>query len=677
MTHPFRDSAAAKLWAGGVIGTMMVVGFMPLSARAANNAPAEININAARVENPISSRLYGQFIEDMFEGVEGPLWAELIRNRSFEEPPNEIGLSRDWRREPDDRDHDPAIHFGWDGAVHYPAGAARQSASGHSMRIEITPDQWDVRQRRGISQGRIPVRKGISYHGSVWLKGDQFSGFMTVALAEDRPGGATYSSADIPVRKTGWTQYHFKLSPDSSDPLAKLCLLFHGLGTIWIDQVSLMPGDAVDGARPDVFRLIKALRPSFIRWPGGNVAQAYHWMWGVGPRDSRPYWVNHAWWNEIQASDFGTDEFIQLCHDLNTEPSITVNVEGNGATAEEAAGWVEYANGPAGSKYGRMRAANGHPQPYHVKYWEVGNEIFGKWEIGHTTAEVYAHNLNRYVSAMRAIDPRIQIIASGSEDLAWDRTLLSIAAKNIDYLAIHHYYGAAEMHGDTANLLARPLTYNAFYAALRQLLHQYAPDGHIRLSVNEWNTALPVPAQHTMVAALYAGRMMNSFEDNGDVIAMSAISDLVNGWSGGVIQSTEYGSYVTPDYLVNRLYNDHLGAERLAATVSSPAFNTPQQGRDIPYLDATVTRSADGKRIFIKAVNTNLHDALAVRIHLTGASVAQSGEMDVITAASPGLANDFRTPANVSERTTEIRTANDFAINLASDSVSVITLDVN
>ena len=112
-----------------------------------------------------------------------------------------------------------------------------------------------------------------------------------------------------------------------------------------------------DLLRSDVEALVTALRPAFIRWPGGNVAQDYHWEWGVGPRAQRPVWINLSWSNEPEPGDIGTDEFIAFCRRVGTEPTITVNVEGRGATAEEAAAWVEYANGPATSKYGAMRAA--------------------------------------------------------------------------------------------------------------------------------------------------------------------------------------------------------------------------------------------------------------------------------------------------------------------------------
>jgi alpha-L-arabinofuranosidase len=132
------------------------------------------------------------------------------------------------------------------------------------------------------------------------------------------------------------------------------------------------------------------------------VAQDYHCLWGVGPRDQRPVWVNKSWGNELEPSDFGTDEFVQFARRVGAEPSITVNVEGQGATADEVAAWVQYCNGDPKSKYGQIRASNGSPEPFHVRYWEVGNEIWGDWVARSQRRVTYANNLNRYVEKMKA-----------------------------------------------------------------------------------------------------------------------------------------------------------------------------------------------------------------------------------------------------------------------------------
>ena len=128
----------------------------------------------------------------------------------------------------------------------------------------------------------MPIRAGIEYHGSLWLRTWDFAGRVTAALEQDRTGGETYASADVDsITSDGtWRQYRFTLRPAKSDPLAKLAILLDGRGRVWIDQVSLIPGDAVDEVRADVFERVKALRPAFVRWPGGNVAQDYHWILG-------------------------------------------------------------------------------------------------------------------------------------------------------------------------------------------------------------------------------------------------------------------------------------------------------------------------------------------------------------------------------------------------------------
>jgi alpha-N-arabinofuranosidase len=643
----------------------------PLVLAQDDSVPATISIDASKVEGEISPILYGQFDEFMFEGVKGGLFAELIRDRGFNEAPNAIGLPRYWEREPDDRNDDPALHFRWDDSVFYPRARDFQADRvEHSLRVDVTSNDG---QQRGIRQGGIPVRQGVSYYGYLWLKASSFSGELAVALEADQTGGATYARAQIQNIAGEWKKYEFTLTPTKTDPLAKFVVLFHGRGRIWLDQVSLLPGNAVDGVRADVFQKIKALRPAFVRWPGGNVAQDYHWVWGIGPRDQRTTWVNLSWANEDEPSDFGTHEFIQFCRNLGAEPSLTVNVEGRGATADEAAAWVEYANGPSNSKYGAMRAANGHPEPLGVKYWELGNEIWGSWVRAHSDAETYARNFNRYAAAMRAVDPSIRLIAVGDNDLNWDRTVLRIASANLDYLAIHHYYGTAEMGDDARNLMARPLHYETFYNKVAQLIHELAPGRDIKLNINEWNTSLPLPRQHSMESALYAARLMNIFERN-QAVAMSAVSDMVNGWSGGIVQASRHGVFVTPVYLVNELYNRRLGTQKLAARADGPTFDTSREGKGVPYLDVVVSRTANGKQIFIKAVNTDGKHALRAAVQISGVGVRPEAEMETITGDSPTAANSFASPVAVSTRWSTIRANSRFVVELPPYSVSVITL---
>lgn len=583
-------------------------------------------------------------MEFMFEGIKRGLQAELIRDRSFEEPPNVIGLSRYWERYPDDRNDDYALSFTWDEQFPYPP--RKSETKEHSLRVKAGDG---VIQRHGIYQSRIPIRAGIEYRGYIWLRTSDYAGPVTIALESDVNIGQVYAAFDLSkITKGDWRRYDFTLKSSVNDPLARFAVLFPGTGTLWIDQVSLMPGDsAPGGVRQDVFEKIKLLKPAFIRWPGGNVAQDYHWLWGVGPRDQRITWTNLSWKNEPEPSDFGTDEFVAFARAVGAEPSITVNVEGRGATVEEAAAWVEYCNGPATSKYGAMRAANGHPDPFGVKLWEVGNEIWGDWVRGHSDAETYARNYIRYAKAMRAVDPSIKLIAVGDNNMNWNRTVLRAAGDSIDYLAIHHYYGRHEAGNDLSKLLARPLFLERFYGDIRQLLRELKLEGRVKLAINEWGLDLPTEHQYSIEAALYGARLMNVFERSGELVEMSAVSDLVNGWPGGIIQASLHSVVVTPIYLVNQVYNDHRGDVRLAANVN-PAD-----------LDATASRN--GNQIFIKAVNMT---SSSLTTTITVQSFIPTGRAEVQTIS--GQASSIETRS--------VPAARPLLLTLPKQSVSVITL---
>src|SRR5690242_2379433 len=197
-------------------------------AQAAPPLAASLTVNSAKVEGAISPALYGQFMEFMFEGVKGGVTAELIRNRSFEEAANAIGLSRDWERYPDDRDDDYALNFQWDAANAYPVRQATAAAPPeHSLRIDV---DRGVIVSHGVFQSRIPVRSDVSYHGYLWVKAKSCNGNITVTLETDVLGGAAYAEAEINRIAGDWRQYEFTLKPTKSDELARLAILINGKG---------------------------------------------------------------------------------------------------------------------------------------------------------------------------------------------------------------------------------------------------------------------------------------------------------------------------------------------------------------------------------------------------------------------------------------------------------------
>jgi alpha-N-arabinofuranosidase len=179
-----------------------------------------------------------------------------------------------------------------------------------------------------------------------------------------------------------------------------------------------------------------------------------------------------------------------------------------------------------------------------------------------------------------------------------------------------------------------------------------------------------------MESALYGARLMNVFERSGDIVEMTAVSDLVNGWSGGIIQASRHDVFVTPTYHAIRLYNEHLGRERLAARVTSPTFDSSREGTAVPVLDVAASRSEDGRRLFVKAVNTSRDRALRTAISVAGAVIGADGTAHTLNGASMESANGFDTPEAVTVRTTPIRSGTQFTIDLEPHSVTVLAIPI-
>lgn len=650
----------------------ILAGFL-LGTAVASAQVATIKVDTGQVENHISPRMYAAFTEMMAEDIKGGLTAEMLHDRSFEESPDYLGLPAGWRLEPDERnDNVAAITFAQTVQEAYPKTNMATGLPEHSLQVTLTPQ--DIRDtRRGFSQGRLSILAHATYTGYVWIKTpaqNGYTGDVSVLLEEDNTDGTTYAQTRFTVTPGDWHQYSFSLTPDKTDRFAKLTFLFNGKGRLYIDQASLEPGAAIGGVRADTAGMIAALRPAFLRWPGGNVAQDYHWQWGIGPRDLRPTWVNKAWSNAPEPGDFGTDEYLAFCARLHIEPSITVNVNGAGATPEEAADWVEYVNGPVTSKYGAMRAANGHPAPYGVKQWELGNEIFGGWVRGHTDAASYARAVLQYAATMRAVDPAIKLIAVGSSD-DWNAVVLKIAGKAIDYLAIHNYTSETQNRAAAdprAQMMARAEEYEAGYRQTGKLIDELAPGRGIKLVVNEWNLFYPSTVIQSMDGAVYAARMMDGFERDGDVVEANCISDLLNGWIGGVIQASRDRTYGTAQYYALKMYNDHLGVERLSSEVTSPEL---QPG--VKVLDAVVTRSDDGSTIFAKMSNADKERALKVKIDLGNRTYLSNVQAEILAANGSGQNNTFRYPDALKSVHRAVPCSNACILDLPPDSVAVVT----
>ena len=250
-----------------------------------------------------------------------------------------------------------------------------------------------------------------------------------------------------------------------------------------------------DGQGPAPATVLAALRElnfRSMRYPGGNFLSGYRWEDGVGPREQRPARRELAW-QSIESNHFGTDEFIDFCRDVACEPMLAVNM--GAGSIQDAANLVEYCNAPPGTKYADMRVANGRSQPHGVKYWCLGNEMDGAWQIGHLKAHEYGRKALEAAKMMRWHDPNVRLVLCGSSTWEmptfpeWDRIALEHCYELVDYHSMHKY--ADNREDDTDSFLATPIAFEAFIDTLEGVLRyvkaKTRSKREVFLSWDEWN----------------------------------------------------------------------------------------------------------------------------------------------------------------------------------------------
>jgi alpha-N-arabinofuranosidase len=395
---------------------------------------ADVQVDTRVRLHKIDPRIYGHFVEHFGRVVQGGLWAELLQNRKFYPiDPDRAQVAAPWKPESDRSQ------------VSYVIDRSLSLDGIPSQRVSLFGDS---RAWRGISQTGFDALGGKEYVAYAWIKAEPAQ--QSVSFRLETAQGEVAAHAEAALQPGDWQKYEVRLQPDRDLRPAVFRIAFDAPGAKWIGAASLMPTDNISGMRQDVLELVKNLAPTIIRWPGGGYTDSYDWRKAIGPRDRRPpqailpFGQPCGYDHGMDPSDFGTDEYLRFRELIGAEPYISANF-GSG-TPEMAAAWVEYCNGPADSKWGSRRAANGHPEPYRVKHWSIGNEIWGyPFESGNTNTEGYATYYVPMAKAMRAVDPRIQITAVGTFDNLsaqgdWNEPLLRKAWEQIDLLSLHHYY---------------------------------------------------------------------------------------------------------------------------------------------------------------------------------------------------------------------------------------------
>jgi alpha-N-arabinofuranosidase len=371
--------------------------------------PVEATVDALKTGAPISPYVYGQFLEHIGSLIYSSLWSEMLDDRKFyysvaPQPANDSNANRrgfGGRR----RGVGPGR---WNpiGPIDSVTMDTNNPFVGeHTPLIQLAGEE-----PRGIRQTGIDFIKGEIYKGRIQLSGSS-KAKVSIQIVWNANGGATPQTISIGKLGRNYKKFEFSFKAENSGA-AQFEIVGTGTGSFHVGAISLMPADNLNGWKPNAIAALKSLHSGVYRFPGGNFVSAFEWRNAIGDPDKRPP-VFDPVWHALQPNDIGTDEFMTMCRLLGVEPYITVNA-GLG-DEHSAAEHVEYCNGAVTTPMGKLRAANGHSKPYHVKFWGVGNEMWGiTYQFGAMKPLQYAYKQNEFAMAMRKVDPTIKLIACGA-----------------------------------------------------------------------------------------------------------------------------------------------------------------------------------------------------------------------------------------------------------------------
>ncbi|HHV54653.1 MAG TPA: DUF1080 domain-containing protein [Firmicutes bacterium] len=510
----------------------------------------------------------------------------------------------------------------------------------------------DLPAPEGIRQLNVPAREGVTLDGYVYLRSPDSTGPVEVGLRE-KGGGEVYARACLQNIESDWKKHTFRLTPAKSDLDAEFYIAVQKAGTYYIDQVSLMPLANRVGLpfRDDLLEAVKALKPTIVRWPGGCFASTYNWTDGIGPVDQRPVGPIFDW-DGVGGTDpnnFGTDEYLQFVRAIGAEPLIVLNISKG---VQYALDWIEYVNGPPDSKWGAVRAANGHPEPYNVTNWAIDNE---QWAMG---AVEYSLKAIEFIDAIRQRYPdyKIWVVGSGlAGNEAFDTRnpvnrfsvdVIKQMGSRADFVSVHGYWG-----GPYWEVMASNLYIEDFFEHEYRLLQIFSPDREVKIALDEWN-----PGALDFQSGLGAALILNSMERRSDIVGMASPAlwlrhvTLSRSWNNALINHDHKTWFPSVTYLVMKLWSQHRAPRLLEFTVESPTYT--YKGREIPYLDVVAT--GDEQRVVVKVVNRSLGDDITGRISLDRQAIRVNEY--VVYSESLGATNSLANPnlITVDERSREI-----------------------
>ena len=397
------------------------------------------------------------------------------------------------------------------------------------------------------------------------------------------------------------------------------------------------------GFRKDVLKAVKDLRVPILRWPGGNFVSGYHWMDGIGPKDRRPRKMELAW-HAVESNRFGTDEFMTYCREIGAEPYICINM-GNG-TMDEAQAWVEYCNGTTDTYYANLRRANGREEPYEVKYWGLGNEIYGHWQIGHKSAEDYAKAALEFAKVMKWVDPNISLIACGANDPDWDRVVLGHLINHVDYISIHIYVGPKgedEYYSLLANseLVERRL--RILEGVIEAAVAKAKRTKPVYIAFDEWNVwyrehGNGLEEKYDLADALMVGSFLNSFIRHANTVKIANLAQMVN--VIGAIFTSPDDMYLQTIYHPIKIYRDLNTGYALDLYVECDTFST-EEYEAVPFLDVSGSYDPREGKVVLNVVNRHKTEAIEAEISNQEGSISGNIVAYEINGPNPSARNSF------------------------------------
>lgn len=599
-----------------------------------------VYVDASDVTCAIDPRFYGLFTEHIYDALDWRLAAQKVKGRGFESgDPDGDGVASPWRPV-------GSAAFALDTSTSYPRFENGRSST--SQRINL-----DGTGPAGIVQSNIAVAEGDAVTVSVFAKAEGNVTSVVVALADpneerDEADVTTWpllASADLGLPSADWRKRSAVLHPPRTVFPCDLLIMVSGTGTVWLDQVSAMPASAENGWRRDVIDLYRWLSPATLRYPGGNFCQTYRFADGLGDPDLRPVVPNPAWGNYPEPNNIGTDEFLRLCEATGMEPVICLNIGDTGGrntlpgnstelALREAVQWLEYCNGPPDSEWGAVRARNGHPEPYGVRLWEIGNEIGYGHIHGQLTAEQYVPKFREFAEALLRSDLSVEVVACG-HDPGWNRLLYETAGELVDFISIHCYDSA----GLPEDFMAHAAT--EFARWLHEHINAVREAGgeptRVRLALNEWSYSWG--SWGTQAHAVAAAGLLHECIRNADWVAMTNSSDSVVRF-----RNTEALAFPDAECLAIAILAHHVRGSVVRCDVAGPTFESNTRGAAVPCLDAVAAR--DGDRLAVSIINRG-EAPVTARVCLDGVVSARGDGAWGIRAETIGAAQSFEEPEAV------------------------------